>query len=49
MNSVTNGAWPLVVMRVLIWYWMVWIPSLISFFVRFQAISSAFSMSGSMP
>jgi hypothetical protein len=26
MNTVMNGAWPFVVMRVTTWYWMVWTP-----------------------
>ena len=34
MNMVTNGAWPLQVISVISWYWIVWIPLLISSFRR---------------
>jgi len=30
MNTVTNGAWPLQVINVISWYWIVWIPLLTS-------------------
>ncbi len=35
MNTVTKGAWPLVVIRVTTWYWMVCTPRLISSRRRF--------------
>ncbi len=46
MNTVMNGAWPLVVMRVTTWYWMVWTPRAISSWRRFSTIWSIFSVPG---
>jgi hypothetical protein len=38
MNTVMNGAWPLVVMSVTTWYWMVWTPRATSSRRRFSTI-----------
>ena len=49
MKTVMNGAWPLVVMRVTTWYWMVCTPREISSRTRPSTISEIFSSPGSMP
>jgi len=38
MKTVMKGAWPLVVMRVTTWYWMVWTPRATSSRRRFSTI-----------
>ena len=43
MNTVTKGAWPLVVSRVTTWYWMVCTPRRISSSKRASTISEIFS------
>ena len=49
MNTVTKGAWPLVVSRVSTWYWMVWTPRRTSSRRRVSTSSSIFSRVGRMP
>ena len=46
MKTVMNGAWPLVVMRVTTWYWMVWTPRAISSRTRPSTIWEIFSSPG---
>ena len=46
MKTVMNGAWPLVVMRVTTWYWMVWTPRAISSRTRPSTIWETFSSPG---
>ena len=47
MKTVMKGAWPLVVMRVTTWYWMVWTPRATSSCRRFSTISSTWAAVGS--
>ena len=37
INTVTNGACPLVVINVITWYWIIWTPRLISSLTRISA------------
>jgi len=49
MNTVKKGAWPLVVIRVMTWYWMVWMPFFTSSRRRFSTIASICSLVPSHP
>ena len=49
MNTVRNGACPLVVMSVITWYWIVWTPLVISFLSLVSTISAIFSSDGVQP
>ena len=49
MNTVRKGACPLVVIRVITWYSMVWTPFVISFFSLLSTISSSTSLGYSKP
>ncbi len=43
MKTVMKGAWPLVVMSVTTWYWMVWTPRAISSRRRLSTMASIWS------